>query len=95
MRETFQVSPGVLLTDVHPALECLGRSCVVHNPSDHHMRGWTMVWRGDRGMIERLCHHGIGHPDPDDVSYHVDILGELFWGIHGCDGCCRRPEDPA
>lgn len=64
----------------HEATECAAEFCTVHKPSDHSMRSFRQHWRGDRGIMERICLHGIGHPDPDDLS--VD-------GVHGCDGCCR------
>ncbi|WP_125078773.1 hypothetical protein [Mycobacterium sp. P7213] len=60
---------GVLLENVHPMDNCAGRRCVVHNPSDHHMRDWPLVWRNDRGIFERRCPHGIGHPDPDQFEF--------------------------
>lgn len=87
-RETFRI-PGtdVVLGNVHSKRKCLGETCVIHNPSNHHMRSWPLIWRDDRGIFERLCGHGIGHPDPDQHGYWrvLDIEHE---GIHGCDGCC-------
>lgn len=70
---------GQRLRNVHSRNACRGEFCCIHNPSDHHMRGWTMNWRPDRRIMERICEHGVGHPDPDDTS------GD---GVHGCDGCC-------
>jgi hypothetical protein len=61
---------------------CRGDHCTVHNPSEHHMRDWPQHWRDDRGMMERICPHGIGHPDPDDILENT---------IHGCDWCCSPP----
>lgn len=76
---------------VHRAGECAGPTCVVHNPSQHHMRDWPLKWRSDRKLMERLCEHGVGHPDPD----HLDFVRRTKGGaaaetdsIHGCDGCC-------
>ena len=46
------------------------------------MRGWRQDYRDDSGRIERLCPHGIGHPDPDDP--------DAPWP-HTCDGCCDPP----
>lgn len=60
---------------------CKGQVCCLHNRSEHHMRGWPQNWREDRGIMERICEHGVGHPDPDDIS--VDK-------VHGCDGCCSK-----
>jgi hypothetical protein len=70
-------SDRVLL--VHPKTKCKGQHCCIHNPSDHHMKEWPQNWRDDRGIMERICPHGIGHPDPDDPSTDK---------VHGCDGCC-------
>jgi hypothetical protein len=72
------------LINVHPETACAGRPCCIHHPSGHHMVTWPQIWRGDRGIMERQCPHGIGHPDPDDLAIqtHTDS------GVHGCDGCC-------
>lgn len=70
-------SDRVLL--VHPKTQCAGQHCCIHNPSDHHMKDWPQNWREDRGIMERICPHGIGHPDPDDPTTDK---------VHGCDGCC-------
>jgi hypothetical protein len=72
-----QMGAGVL-RNVHSEERCAGEVCVMHNPSDHHMRDWPYNWRDDRGLMERICPHGVGHPDPD-------VRGDL---THGCDGCC-------
>lgn len=90
----FDLENGNRLTNVHPASECAGRPCVIHNPSDHHMKDWPLNWRQYDGLInikpshyERICEHGIGHPDPDDLLFHHEN-GDDYVGIHGCDGCC-------
>jgi hypothetical protein len=80
------------LVNVHPPERCVGRPCVVHHPSDHHMRGWSLNWRGDSRLMERMCPHGIGHPDPDDMTYQASIGQQNCIGIHGCDGCCTPRE---
>jgi len=72
----------------HPEVDCLDPPCCIHSPSDHHMRTWEQHWRPDRGIMERICPHGIGHPDPDDRAIR---LGHDE-GTHGCDGCCRKGE---
>jgi hypothetical protein len=81
------LASGLLLVNVHPVQRCAGQRCVLHNPSAHHMRGWHLHWRGDRGIFERLCPHGIGHPDPDQAD-HWRETGRTAEGVHGCDGCC-------
>lgn len=71
---------------VHDLADCQSRGghCPIHNPSNHHMVNWPTHWRDDRGMMERICPHGVGHPDPDDPK--ATINGN---DIHGCDGCCQ------
>lgn len=76
---------------VHQGQECEGRPCVIHAPSDHSMRGMPLIWRWDRGIFERQCTHGIGHPDPDQEPYWRERGGQARVDsetIHGCDGCC-------
>lgn len=82
---------------VHSKAACTGNFCVIHRPSVHAMSAFPTNWRRDTAMMERVCPHGIGHPDPDDLAFrrttymggrrpeHVDALS-----VHGCDGCCRK-----
>lgn len=71
----------------HRRKKCRGELCCIHNPSDHPMRSFPQVWRRDRRIVERVCPHGIGHPDPDDLKVRI-YPSE---GVHGCDGCCASP----
>lgn len=64
---------------MHAADKCAGVSCTIHNRSDHKIRAFPQSWRGDRGIMERICPHGVGHPDPDEINQDR---------THGCDGCC-------
>lgn len=72
---------------VHDYDKCAGSVCVVHSPSDHFMRDWRLHWRDDRGIFERICSHGIGHPDPDQQEFW-NRTDQSWQGVHGCDGCC-------
>lgn len=60
---------------------------------------WRAQWAVDQtcrrdkdDLIEDLCEHGVGHPNRDWMDAH-DPDGELGFGIHGCDGCCRKKRD--
>lgn len=78
---------------IHRAVDC-HPPCPFHAPSPHHMTGWRKVIR-ESNLVERMCPHGVGHPDPDSIAYMDDHGGEDnrgSWGVHGCDGCCRAPE---
>ena len=76
---TYITGSGQKLERVHTREDCRNEFCVIHNPSDHNMRDLPTLWREDRGFMERVCSHGVGHPDPDDAKAPP---------IHGCDGCC-------
>ena len=79
---------------VHDKEDCTG-NCCIHNPSDHHMKDWPTHWRDDRMLMERICPHGIGHPDPDDIEFKRKKFGDKvadIESVHGCDGCCVDKE---
>lgn len=80
---------NVILENVHKAAECVGDTCAIHKKTKHRMRGMPQVWRPDRGIIERRCLHGVGHPDPDSPF----PKGSHEW-IHGCceSACCVDPK---
>lgn len=92
--EGIYLDGDIALVNVHGSWLCEGRPCVIHHPSAHHLREWRLVWRDDKGVVtaERLCRHGVGHPDPDDLAYHLSV-GRGWLSVHGCDGCCNLPDD--
>lgn len=93
-REIWVGPDGSILNNVHPRTDCEGHACCLHAPSNHVMRDFPLQYRGDTGLMERICTHGIGHPDPDDLAYRESRLpgSSWAWGVHGCDGCCTRRE---
>lgn len=66
---SYLTATGEIIGNVHSEELCQGRPCVMHHPSDHSMREFKTHWRDDRGIMERICPHGIGHPDPDTISF--------------------------
>lgn len=88
---SFGIQQGLVGLRVHNRKLCEGRPCSIHHPSGHHMNTWPLNWRGDRRIMERVCDHGIGHPDPDDADFRRTRDGDdADPGIHGCDGCCFK-----
>ncbi len=77
-----------VLLKTHGESQCSGHHCCIHNPSNHHMRTWPFNWRDDTKVVERICPHGIRHPDPDDAAHNIRI-GQESKTVHGCDGCCN------
>ena len=93
MMEEYTTGTGQRLR-VHSAERCKGESCVIHNPSAHAMRGFPTHWRADRALMERICPHGIGHPDPDDLAHYKSLRPEdKYYAVHGCDGCCAPKKE--
>ena len=93
---TYTTGVGQFFTHVHKRAVCQGRNCVIHDPSDHCMRGFPTHMRIP-GMfdikqlhMERICLHGVGHPDPDDAAYQRSLGPNMSVDVHGCDGCCKE-----
>ena len=86
------VANNVSVLRVHSAANCLVKDrCSIHKRSDHVMRKFPQVWRADIGIMERICEHEVGHPDPDSPWDKDDAR----WS-HGCceQGCCGVAVDP-
>lgn len=84
---------GEVLVNPHKKSDCAGRACCIHKRTDHHMRNFPQHFRMDRLLMERICPHGVGHPDPDHLTYIRERYGEKFAAVesvHGCDGCCAN-----
>ena len=81
---------GLTLGNIHPQTACEGRGCAIHNhPSNHRLKDAPLNWREDRGILERICVHDVGHPDPDSAAY-LETVGQGVENVHGCCGygCC-------
>lgn len=86
----FGMLDGSIL-QTHEAHDCRGQVCCIHSPSDHALKDAQLLWRTDSRIMERICDHGIGHPDPDHLAHIERACGTIvatIQGIHGCDGCC-------
>lgn len=83
----------------HGVESCRPNACPLHAPSNHHMQAWRLHWRAGRRRMERVCPaHGVGHPDPDHLGYVARRRGaEACYAesVHGCCGCCVKPEEGA
>jgi hypothetical protein len=90
MPETFKT--GFETITVHDRSEnCQTYGCVIHNPSKHPMSDFPLHWRYDVKLMERICPHGVGHPDPDAIEFTRRSIGAETARVranHGCDGCC-------
>lgn len=79
---------------VHTKDKCTDHNCCIHNSSYHPLRNCPTHWRDDLGTMERICKHGIGHPDPDDLAFkNIDKTSsspDYDYGEHSCDGCCIK-----
>lgn len=75
-------------------VNCDVDGCAIHNPSYHPLSDAKQFMREDKSwLIERICDHGIGHPDPDSASFIAKQEGNKSIWVHGCDGCCQEKEE--
>jgi hypothetical protein len=82
--EYQQLENSSIRMAVHKPENCMSEVCTIHQRTDHSMRRFPQIWRGDRKLMMRTCPHDIQHPDPDDFK----IIDGIDNGEHDCDGCC-------
>lgn len=87
MNEQWTLPNNVRLS-IHDAPQCEGHPCPFHNPSHHRLWKAQINWRSDRHLVERICEHGVGHPDPDHLAWVRMALGEAASDERGVHGCC-------
>lgn len=75
----------------HPPTDCEGRPCPLHNRTRHALRSFPQHWRSDRGLMERICPLGVGHPDPDQWHYLVATHGVRAAKAEFVHGCVANP----
>lgn len=84
-----------VLTNVHEQSECDGRDrwwgCWLHDPRPHSLDRAPVRWRSDRRIAERVCSHGVGHPDPQEIIRCREVE-QRDVETHACCGCCGGPE---
>jgi hypothetical protein len=94
INEVWTDGAGVKWNVHKRSIDCDVNGCAIHNPSYHPLSDAIQIMRSDRlPLIERICDHGIGHPDPDSASFIVRITEDASWWIHGCDGCCNETHE--
>lgn len=69
----FLLEADQIVEGVHPQDWCSGK-CVIHNPSDHWMREYTLSFDKKYKAFVRTCKHGYDHQDPDERTYWTEQL---------------------
>lgn len=88
---TFRTETGQRLIGVHSPQLCAGKSCCIHNPSDHPLKDAPRKFISPGYMMVRICEHGIEHPDPDHLADVAERLAPEMaeaQAAHVCCGCC-------
>jgi hypothetical protein len=69
----------------HGLGSCLGQWCCIHRPMPGPWSGWPRYWRDERGIMERICPCGVGHPVAEMYEYTV-LQGDMYKLTHTCCG---------
>lgn len=80
----FTRNGSIEFVGVHPASQCAGETCIIHNPVVPTAKR-NLLWRSDRGFFEEICSCGIGHPTIESVEFW-DKIGAQYNSAHGCCG---------
>lgn len=64
-----KLSGGQIIDQFHLTGTCLGEFCPVHNPSNHDLRNYPLIFTGVN-MLRELP-NGSLVPDPDDYYYNM------------------------
>lgn len=81
---------GARMVRVHERNEQCDISCVIHNPSKHEMSHLPTHWRWYRGIMERICKHGVGHIDPDNLAFIRRTRGDVPAYMESTHSCCEK-----
>lgn len=89
---TYVTGDGEKIANVHNETgDCRRFGCAIHAPSGHTLRDWPTRWNDTARAIERVCEHGVAHPDPDHLGFLERSTGDAraVFAEHACDGCCQ------
>lgn len=67
----------------HNSGQCFGQWCAIHRPMPGPWESWPRQWRDDRGILERVCPCGTGHPVAEMYEWAI-ANGKGFELVHGC-----------
>lgn len=79
------------IIQTHELDTCIGRFCAIHRPMPGPWSTWPRYWRDGRGIMERICPCGIGHPVAE-MYEHALATGE--GGASLIHRCCIHPCAP-
>lgn len=85
-QEQHELESGQVL-NTHAVDECAGTWCAIHKPQPGPWQEWPRMWREDRGIMERVCPHGVGHPIAEMYDWAIEN-NRGFDLIHGCCAEC-------
>jgi len=71
--------------NTHEGSECFGQWCAIHHQMSGPWGQWPRYWRDDRGILERICPCGIGHPVAEMYDWAI-AHGQGYELVHGCCG---------
>lgn len=85
---TYDLGGGYILKNLHKPYQCAGDLCIIHNVTQGPTKDWPLTYRLDRGIFERHCIHGIGHPAVEQLEFWR-VANRGSEAVHGCCGVCN------
>lgn len=80
--ESHLIESGQVVA-THLQEQCFGEWCAIHHPQPGPWGEWPRLWREDRGIMERICPCGVGHPVAEMYDWAIES-GRGFELVHGC-----------
>lgn len=73
----LELSSGTVLRNPHNDEQCAGRSCPIHNPSDHPYRDFPLDFNGTNMVRVDPDSEGGVRIDPDDYEFNKENVAIL------------------
>ena len=81
-QESHLLESGQMIS-THTRDQCFGEWCAIHKPQPGPWETWPRLWRDDRGIMERICPCGVGHPVAEMYEWAIEY-GRGYDLVHGC-----------
>lgn len=86
-RGKVQLSDDLTIVNVHDPAACAEQFCAIHRPSNHPLCKSPRTFT--TGLVQRVCRHGVKHPDPDSIAWLKRSDGWATAELRAKHNCCK------